>query len=215
MDLSNEFIVDLPLDRAWAVLTDIERIAPCMPGAQLTGVDGATYSGTVSVKIGPVSAQYKGTASFERKDDAEHTAILRASGRDSRGQGNATALVNASLHGDGDKTHVVLRTDLTITGKVAQFGRGVILDVTSKLLDQFVQCLESSLVREAAETVAVGTSAPVEATNRTALQERPQPAPVEPLKLGAIVRGPVLKRVVPVVIGIAAIAGIIVWLGRR
>jgi uncharacterized protein len=200
MDLTNEFTVDLPIDRAWALLTDIERIAPCMPGAQLTGVEADTYSGLVKIKLGPITAQYAGTATFESKDDAAHVGVLRASGRDSHGQGNASALITASLTADGDRTKVSVRTDLTITGKVAQFGRGVILDVSAKMLDQFVGCLESSLVgsADAAEIAA----------------ERP-PTEVAALDLAAIARTALLKRAIPVAVVVAIIVALIVWIANR
>ena len=224
MDLNNEFAVALPVDRAWELLTDIERIAPCMPGAQLTGVEAETYTGKVTIKLGPVTAQYAGTAAFDSKDDAAHVAVLRASGRDSRGQGNASALITASLESQGEQTKVSVHTDLTITGKVAQFGRGVILDVSAKLLDQFVQCLESSLVAEpaaappsataaAAEPAAVGGAASGAAAP-TALRES-RPAEVAPIDLASLARGAVLKRAIPAVVGLAVIVAVIIWLARR
>lgn len=221
MDLNNEFAVALPVDRAWELLTDVERIAPCMPGAQLTGVEGDTYTGKVLIKLGPVTAQYAGTAVFESKDDVTHVAVLRASGRDSRGQGNATARITASLEPEGERTKVSVHTDLSITGKVAQFGRGVILDVSAKLLGQFVNCLESSLVAETApsaemvtaETAAGGgpaANAPPPTTTREA-----KPVEVAPLDLASMARGAVLKRAIPAVIVLAVIVALIVWLARR
>ncbi|HEX7104618.1 MAG TPA: SRPBCC family protein [Acidothermaceae bacterium] len=224
MDLNNEFAVALPVDRAWELLTDVERIAPCMPGAQLTGVEGKTYTGKVTIKLGPVTAQYAGTAAFESKDDAAHVAVLRASGRDSRGQGNASALITASLEPQGEQTKVSVHTDLTITGKVAQFGRGVILDVSAKLLDQFVQCLESALVAEpaAAPPAAAVAAAAAPAQDAefgsmaapTALRES-RPAEVAPLDLASLARGAVLKRAIPAAVGLAVIVAVIVWLARR
>ena len=146
MELAHEFTVDAPVDRAWAVLTDIERIAPCMPGAELTGVDGGTYQGLVKVKVGPISAQYKGTASFVEKDEAAHRVVLKAAGRDTRGQGNASATVTAVMTGQGDGTRVEITTDMTVSGRVAQFGRGVMADVTARLLQQFVDNLEANVL---------------------------------------------------------------------
>ncbi|HYB88206.1 MAG TPA: SRPBCC family protein [Streptosporangiaceae bacterium] len=146
MELAHEFTVDAPVDRAWAVLTDIERIAPCMPGAELTGVDGGTYHGLVKVKVGPISAQYKGTASFVEKDEAAHRVVLKAAGRDTRGQGNASATVTAVMTGQGDGTRVQIATDMTVSGRVAQFGRGVMADVTARLLQQFVDNLEANVL---------------------------------------------------------------------
>jgi uncharacterized protein len=146
MELAHEFTVDAPVDRAWAVLTDLERIAPCMPGAELTGVDGGIYHGLVKVKVGPISAQYKGTASFVEKDEAVHRVVLKAAGRDTRGQGNASATVTAVMTGQEDGTRVEIATDMTVSGRVAQFGRGVMADVTARLLQQFVDNLEANVL---------------------------------------------------------------------
>ncbi len=161
MELSNEFEVPVPLDQAWDVLTDIERIAPCLPGAQLQEVEGEEYRGIVKVKVGPITAQYKGVARLVEKDDAGHRALLQASGRDTRGAGNASADIRAELVAQGDVTHVSLVTDLTITGKVAQFGRGVLADVSAKLLDQFVANLEVTVLAE--ELVEAGLELELEA----------------------------------------------------
>ncbi len=146
MELTNEFRVSVPVADAWAVLTDVERIAPCLPGAQLQEIEGDEYRGIVKVKVGPITAQYKGKATFQSQDDVAHIAVLKAEGRDTRGQGNASALITATLTPDGDGTAVKVVTDLTITGKVAQFGRGVLVDVSGKLLTQFVECLENDLL---------------------------------------------------------------------
>jgi uncharacterized protein len=161
MELTNEFRVNVPLDDAWAILTDIERIAPSMPGAQLQEVEGDEYRGIVKVKVGPITAQYKGTARFEEQDKEAHRVVLRAEGRDTRGQGNANATVTATLTPEPDGTKVTVVTDLTITGKVAQFGRGVLADVSSKLLGQFVDNLERDVLSAGATQVdGPGASAP-------------------------------------------------------
>jgi uncharacterized protein len=173
MELTNEFDVEVPVDQAWAVLTDLEKIAPCMPGAQLTEVEGEEYRGTVKVKVGPITAQYKGVARFTEKDEAAHHAVIDAQGRDTRGQGNANATITASLAPEGSGTRVTIQTDLKLTGKVAQFGRGAIADVSSALLGQFVSCLETDLL-------ASGSAAPAVDPDPTP----PQPAeeaPVEPV----------------------------------
>ena len=146
MELVNEFVVPVGIDEAWALLTDVERIAPCMPGAELQEVEGDEYRGVVKVKVGPVTAQYKGKATFVERDEAAHKVVLKAEGRDSRGAGNASAPITATLVGDGDKTSVKVVTDLTITGKAAQFGRGVLADVCSKLIGQFTSCLETNVL---------------------------------------------------------------------
>ncbi len=145
MELSNEFRVDVSVPEAWKVLTDVERIAPMLPGAQLQEVEGDEYRGVVRVKVGPITAQYKGKAAFEERDEAAGRVVLRATGRDSRGQGNANALITATMSPDGDGTKVTVQTDLTVTGKVAQFGRGVLADISSKLIGQFVDSLEADL----------------------------------------------------------------------
>jgi carbon monoxide dehydrogenase subunit G len=166
MELSNEFEVAVPVEQAWAVLTDIERIAPCLPGAQLQEIDGDDFKGVVKVKVGPITAQYKGAATFVEKDDAAHKAVLNATGRDTRGQGNASATIVAELEPRGDgATHVSVLTDLAVTGKVAQFGRGVMADVSAKLLDQFVQNLETTVLADLAATDAAAgdTDAPAAA----------------------------------------------------
>jgi uncharacterized protein len=146
MELVHEFTVNTPIDRAWTVLTDVERIAPCMPGAELTEVDGDTYHGLVKVKVGPITAQYKGTASFVEKDEAAHRAVLKAAGRDVRGQGNASATVTAVMTERAEGTQVTITTNMTVSGRVAQFGRGVMADVTAKLLQQFVGNLEANVL---------------------------------------------------------------------
>jgi carbon monoxide dehydrogenase subunit G len=171
MELTNDFEVAVPVDEAWAVLTDIERIAPCMPGAQLQEVEGDEYRGVVKVKVGPITAQYKGTATFVEKDDDTHVAVLKADGRDTRGQGNANAVITAKLEPAGERTKVSVHTDLTVTGKVAQFGRGVMADVSAKLLDQFVTNLETTVLAgngsEAAERAD---------TESDSAPEEPEPA---------------------------------------
>src|SRR6266550_5503679 len=161
MELAHEFTVNTPIDRAWAVLTDVERIAPCMPGAELTEVHGDTYHGLVKVKVGPITAQYKGTASFVEKDGAAHRAVLKAAGRDARGQGNASATVTAVMTEQGDGTRVAITTDMTGSGRVAQFGRGVMADVTAKLLQQFVDNLEADVLAPAGkgEAASAGDAA--------------------------------------------------------
>jgi hypothetical protein len=158
VELTNEFRVGVPVDQAWSVLTDVERIAPCMPGAQLQEIEGEEYRGIVKVKVGPITAQYKGAAHFVERDDAAHRAVLRAEGRETRGQGNASATITAHLQPDGDGTTVSVVTDLTITGRVAQFGRGVLADVSAKLLGQFVDCLEAKLLAGEEAEVAVGAA---------------------------------------------------------
>ena len=191
MELNNEFRVGVPPSQAWAILTDVERIAPCMPGAQLEEIEGDEYRGVVKVKVGPITAQYKGKAAFIEQDEAAGRAVLGAEGRDTRGQGNAYARITATLTPEGDGTRVVVATDLTITGKVAQFGRGVLADVSAKLLGQFVDCLESNVLGEGGAAPGNGgtrpdavpppagpvSSAPAQASPVTDVPPLPSPPP--------------------------------------
>lgn len=206
MELTNTFTVGVPVDEAWRVLTDIERIAPCMPGAQLTEVEGDEYRGTIKVKVGPITAQYRGAARFKERDDAAHRAVIVAEGRDTRGQGTASAEITATLTGTDDGgTRVEVHTDLTVTGKVAQFGRGVLADVSAKLLDQFVACLEADVL-SGAEPEAPGRaeeSTAGEATTGTGAEtggvRRIDSPEAEPVDLLDAAGGAVAKRVLPVI----------------
>jgi carbon monoxide dehydrogenase subunit G len=148
MKISNEFTVHTPIERAWEVLTDLPGIAPCMPGARLTGVDGDVYQGKVKVKVGPVISEFAGTARFTEKDASAYRAAIDAKGRDARSAGNASAMVTAVLKAEGDSTLVSVDTDLKISGKLAQFGSGMIKEVSGKLLAQFVTNLEAKLAAE-------------------------------------------------------------------
>jgi carbon monoxide dehydrogenase subunit G len=146
MELTNEFEVAVPIERAWAVLTDLERLAPCLPGAQLREVEGDEYRGAVKIKVGPITTSYDGAIRFLERDELAHRMVLKAEGRETRGQGNVSAVITATMSSLGEGTSVVVATDLTISGKVAQFGRGVLADVSAKLLDQFVANLESTVL---------------------------------------------------------------------
>lgn len=145
MELKNDFRVGVDRATTWRVLTDLERIAPLLPGAQLQEVEGDEYRGIVKVKVGPIQAQYKGTATLIETDESAGKMVMKATGRDTRGQGNASATITLIMTADGDGTKVTANTDLTISGKVAQFGRGVLADVSSKLIGQFVDNLEKDL----------------------------------------------------------------------
>jgi carbon monoxide dehydrogenase subunit G len=146
MEITDSFRVSTPIDETWKVLLDLERIAPCMPGAQLQEVEGDEYRGIVKVKVGPITAQYKGAARIADVDEPNRRVVLDASGRDTRGQGNAKATIVVQMAEDGGGTKVDVNTDLQITGKVAQFGRGVLVDVSTKLLGQFVESLERDVL---------------------------------------------------------------------
>jgi uncharacterized protein len=156
LELTNEFHVHVPIDRAWKVLTDVERIAPCMPGAQLEEIEGNEYRGTVKIKVGPISAQYKGTATFLEQDDVRKVAKLKGEGRDSKGQGNASVVVTMTLVEDGPtSTKVTIHNHLSISGKVAQFARmNVVTEISNKILGQFVECLEHNVLASPDQAIA-------------------------------------------------------------
>ena len=234
MELTNEFTVAVPPSDAWAVLTDVERIAPCMPGAELQEVQGDEYRGIVKVKVGPITAQYKGKAVFVERDESGGKVVLRAEGRDTRGQGNANATITATLVPDGSGTKVTVSTDLAVTGKVAQFGRGVMADVSAKLLGQFVDCLENNVLGAPATGEAAAAPAPAPApaagasdvnppipaaaTNGPGPAEEPpvrriQSAPAQPVDLLDAAGGSVAKRAIPAVV--AALLVILLLRRRR
>jgi carbon monoxide dehydrogenase subunit G len=156
MHLHHEFVVPVPVKQAWDVLLDIERIAPCLPGATVESVDGDSFAGRVKVKVGPITVTYRGTATFVRRDEESGRATIRADGREARGSGTAAATVEAVLHDQGDRTQVTLDTELAVTGRPAQFGRGVMVDVSNKLLGMFAECLERTLADQAAPAAASG-----------------------------------------------------------
>ncbi len=211
MELKDSIEVAHPIDAVWAVLTDVERIAPCLPGAQLTGSEGDVHEGLVKVKVGPITSQYKGKASITESDDDAHRLLMSASGRDTRGAGNASAEITVSLEAVSDtSTMVNVHTDLTITGKVAQFGRGVLADVSRKLMGQFADNL-AALV--AADVEAASAPESAEESDAEAAAQAPAPAPassdeVEAVDLLSVAGAPMLKRLVPV--AIAAIVVIVV-----
>ncbi len=178
MQLEHTFTVPVGIDDAWKVLLDIERVAPCMPGAALETVDGDDFTGSVKVKLGPISLTYKGKASFVEKDEAAHRAKIDAQGRDSRGNGTAGAIVTATLTADGaSSTRVDVLTDLNITGKPAQFGRGVMVDVGNKLIGQFADALSAQLGEgSSASTEAAAPSAPAKAAATKAAPAKAAPA---------------------------------------
>lgn len=230
MELTNTFTVNLPVDRTWEVITDLERVAPCLPGAALLGVEGEDYLGGVKIKVGPVTAQYEGVARFTQRDDAAHHAIIRAEGRDVRGQGNAAATIDMQLHPQGEGTEITINTDLALAGRVAQFGRGVIADVSGKLIGQFAQRLEAEMASsdQGASDSAPGaatSSAPTAAVaNRHAAggaataegsgsPRRRSLDDIEPLNLISAGSGAVLKQALPV---LSALLGLLVgWLVSR
>jgi carbon monoxide dehydrogenase subunit G len=229
--LLNEFTVNRSIAHAWSVLTDVERIAPCMPGAQLQEIEGDLYRGVVKVKLGPISTSFKGQASFVERDDTNHRAVLRGEGRDTGGKGNADALITAQLEAvSAHVTKCVVSTDLHISGKVAQFGRGVMGDVSGKLMAQFAQNLNAmldneqddpqeaaALVEEAvahahdveahlaeATTTATTTSAASTPAGPATVRKIQGPA-AEPIELSEFAGSAVLKRLLPALGGLVVL----------
>lgn len=206
MELNNEFRVAVPAAKTWEVLTDVERVAPCLPGATLLSVDGDDFTGAVKVKVGPITVSYKGDATFQEKDVAAQRVVLKANGKETRGNGTASAIVTAQLKDEGDSTTVVVTTDLAISGKAAQFGRGVLADVSGSLIDQFARSLEAELLGGSAAAAETGT-----ATTPEAPQEA---APINALALAKVMAVPMVKRFAPA-IGAAAAAGVLGFLIGR
>jgi carbon monoxide dehydrogenase subunit G len=197
MELTNDFRVSAPPPRAWDVLTDVERIAPMLPGAQLQEIEGDDFRGIVKVKVGPITAQYKGTATFQERNQADGRVVLKASGRDTRGQGNASAIITATLVPDGEGTKVTVVTDLTVTGKVAQFGRGVLADVSAKLIGQFVDALEADLEKGDGPVEPVADATAVIPDNTPGLEALPPSDPAPGLEVGANGVDPLTDAVEP------------------
>ena len=212
MELNHEFNVNVPAEQAWSVLTNVEMIAPCLPGAQLQEVEGDTYRGVVKIKVGPIVAQFKGQAVFAERDDVNKKAVLKAEGRDTGGKGNANATITAQLTQISESvTKVNVDTDLAITGKVAQFGRGALADVSDKLLAQFAASLTDLLESQpAAESAPAPVSQTETAAPETAAE---QPAEVrkidapeaKPIDLIGTAGGTMAKMAAPIVIGVAVI----------
>ncbi|WP_427924786.1 SRPBCC family protein [Streptomyces sp. cg40] len=208
MKIDNEFSVGVPVERAWQALTDLEALAPCMPGAELTGVDGDVHRGKVRVKVGPMVSQFAGTARFVERDDAAHHAVISAAGKDMRGGGNASATVDARLRGEGTGTVVTVSTDLNISGRLAQFGSGMIKEISEKLFAQFVANVETQLLATpeapTAETEAETEAEPVSVA----------PPPAEPLNLMQVAGTSVYKRLIPVVVAAVVVAAVVYLLVR-
>jgi carbon monoxide dehydrogenase subunit G len=243
MRLEHEFTVPVPVEQAWDVLLDVERVAPCMPGATIESVDGDSFTGKVKVRVGPVTVAYTGTASFLEKDAETRRVVVQAKGRETRGAGTAAATVTAVLNQIDDGTKVNVETDLAITGRPAQFGRGVMDEVGAKLLDQFADCLAERLgggepapaKGEAAAGAAAAVSGEPSGAGETATGASTAGAPTaggptvgeatppgagpqerptpDTINLVQVAGGSIAKRVLPVA---AVIAGaIIVWVVVR
>ncbi|GAA2551898.1 SRPBCC family protein [Pseudonocardia hydrocarbonoxydans] len=240
MQLENKFTIEAPIEKAWVALNTPDMIAPCFPGATLTEYEGESFTGTVKVKLGPISLTYKGKGTYIDRDDANHTVKIEASGRDSRGNGTANATVTGTMVADGpNKTAVTMVTDMTITGRPAQFGRGVISDVADKIIGQFAACVAKKLSPEveapAESAPAPVTEAPagtngtasagpalsstpassgVPATAPAARQFTPMKSEIDAIDLLDTAGSPVLKRLAPV-LGGGALLLLIVFLIRR
>ena len=276
MKINSEFTVSVPVQQAWDVMLDLQRIAPCLPGAAIQDEKGdGEYEGTMKVKIGPITANYKGTVKFEEADEDNHRAVLNATGRDARGQGTASATIVSALQEEGDDTRVRVETDMKLTGRAAQFGRGIAQDVATKMLEQFAECLEREISGGPGEGAAAADETPTETSegpdDGTSSQETPaasaggvggtagrvidsedpgvmagasvegavvsdgapgaaagaatdgarqqqasrrEPEEQEAFDLGAASQEAILKRVVPVLVGLGLLA-ILIWLIRR
>jgi uncharacterized protein len=221
MKLENEFTVPAPLEQAWAVLLDVERVAPCLPGAQVEpGGEGGEYAGTMTIKIGPITSRYKGTVKIEQADEASRVAVMRAQAKDARGQGTAAATITSSMEETADGTRVRVETDMRVTGPAAQFGRGVMQDVSAKLMRRFADCLASEM---SAAPAGVNGGAP-EGGPEVEPEPEPQPEPAaatappptnggpqperpspDVLDLGEASREAVLKRAIPVLAALVAL----------
>jgi carbon monoxide dehydrogenase subunit G len=229
MKLENEFTVDVPVDEVWNVLLDLERVTPCLPGAALTEESGDEYKGEMKVRLGPVTQNYNGTVKIEEADESAHRAVIRADGKDARGQGTASATITSTLHDEGNgSTRVNVETDMQITGRAAQFGRGVQQEVAEKLLTQFAECLEEQIMgggaeeepEPAAASETESSEAEPSANGEAGEEEQPrrriiqQDQEVEPLDLGEASRDAVIKRAVPVAVGVGVLV-VVIWLLRR
>ena len=194
MKINNEFTVSVPIDQAWEKMLDLKKIAPCLPGAAIQEEKGdGEYAGTMKVKIGPITANYKGNVKFEEADETNHRAVLEATGRDARGQGTASATITSTLQEEGGgKTKVTVETDMKLTGRAAQFGRGIAQDVASKMLGQFADCLERELIGDSVAPAAASAGATNGGSSPSASTEAPAAPPVG----GGVVGGGSLGNVV-------------------
>jgi uncharacterized protein len=221
MNLHHEFTVPVPAADAWKILTDLERLAPCLPGAQLTEIEGDIYRGQVKIKVGPILAQFKGQASFVSRDDANFLASLKAEGRDTGGKGNASATITARLEPvSASSAKCTVDTQLNISGKVAQFGRGALADVSDKLLLQFVDNLNTLIASQPVESApaaapsatSAAPSAPDAPSATPSVRKIEQTQEVAPLNLLDTAGSTIAKRLVPVFVVIAAVvAGVVIF----
>ena len=236
MEMDHSFTVPVPPDRAWDVLLDVEKIAPCMPGATVDEFDGEVVTGRIKVKVGPVSLTYRGTAKFTERDADAKVILLEASGKETRGAGTASATVRATLEPEsgGEGTTASMHTTMNVTGRPAQFGRGVMIEVGSKLVEQFAQNLRQLIAEDGAGGNAAATTTdeadgpgstqpspvvPAAATTSTPTAPTPTTQPpaasADSINLVKLVGPSLLKRVVPAVVAAAGLALLGRWLFRR
>lgn len=228
MKIENEFVVDAPVQQAWEAMLDLERIAPCLPGASIDEAADEEYQGTMAIKLGPISTRYRGTVRVEEADEAHYRAVLKANGQETRGQGSASATITSTLHEENGSTRVHVETDMQVAGRVAQFGRGIMQDVAEEMMDRFSTCVEQEIVgngaaqeQEAEADASEQEAEPAEssAANVDGQREgksarKASPRESEPLDLGSVSRGALVKRAAPVLGGLAGL-GIVALLVRR
>ena len=208
MDLQNSFVVPSDIDTAWKTLQDVEGLAPCMPGATLTSHDGDEFTGSVKVKLGPVSMTFAGEARFLSKDEETHTVVIEGAGKETKGTGTAKGVVTAVLVEEApDRTRVDVTTEFTVTGKAAQFGRGVMQDVAGRIVDQFSANLAARMTAAGSPEVGDASS---DATAPRAL-----PRAADSIDLLETAGAPVLKRAIPIVVGLVVVIGVILWIRKR
>jgi uncharacterized protein (TIGR03382 family) len=213
MKIANQFTVSAPIEQAWDVLCDLEQVIPLMPGAQLTGHEGDDYLGKVKVKVGPVTSEFSGKVRFVELDRDQHRAVIDGKGKESRGTGNAAATVTAQLQADGGRTSVTVDTDLKIVGKLAQFGSGMLQQVSEKLLGQFVESLEAELA--AKNTQGSETPASPAATGSAPGPRHAAPAAEpEPIDLLDLAGGDQLKKYGAAAVVVLAVL-VLIWVLRR
>lgn len=239
MKLEHHFTVPAPVEDTWRSLLDLELVASCFPGAALTSASGGEFAGTVKVRLGPISLLYTGSGRFSETDEAAHRAVIEAAGRDSRGGGTASATVTLTVAGEGAGSGVTVGTDLSVTGRPAQMGRGLISDVGNKLTKEFADCIAGKVGTASSAEPAAAAGPPTPSTpaappagspttsttdgaasrtpsgtalRHTSTSQRDAPDEIDLLGTAG---APVLKRLAPVLVGVAAAVAVIVWLARR
>jgi carbon monoxide dehydrogenase subunit G len=218
--IENEFVVDAPVQQAWEAMLDLERIAPCLPGASIDEAADEEYQGTMAIKLGPISARYRGTVKVEETDEENYRAVLKANGNETRGQGSASATITSTLYEENGSTRVHVETDMQIAGRVAQFGRGIMQDVAEEMMNRFSTCVEQEIVGGGAEEEpeqdieadaseqeadSAETGASVKERQEEQRTREPSPREVEPLDLGSISQGAFIKRATPILMSLAGL----------